>query len=216
LKELKSTRWVRPFFLYYLVLIIGMIYTTEIDNGIFTLDKKITYVLLPLIAVTGRPLDKNTFAFLKRSFVYSCALVIFLCLILSAVDYFSGGSAPFNFDLGSKAKFNELHGEASSAWMHFSYIQLTRWAGLHPVYFSMYLVFCMVILFTDNFLIAKKSISIFFGIVIISFIALLSARMAILAFGFSAIYLVVKKIQEKKINSAFLIVAVILMLGFLL
>src|SRR5882724_3308961 len=77
--QLKASTWVRPFFLYYLVIIIGIIYTTDVDNGLFTLDKKITFILLPLVAATGRPLSKDVFGFFKRSFVYSCTLVIFVC-----------------------------------------------------------------------------------------------------------------------------------------
>src|SRR5258708_33358220 len=84
---LKSARWTWPFFLYYIVLAIGLIYSPDIDNARFALEKKITFLLLPLIAVTGRDLPEKFIGFLRLSFVYSCVFMILLSLGATAVYF---------------------------------------------------------------------------------------------------------------------------------
>src|SRR5437870_397640 len=49
-QRLKSSSWAWPFLFYYLLLLIGMVYTQDTDNGLFTLDKKISFFVLPLLA----------------------------------------------------------------------------------------------------------------------------------------------------------------------
>src|SRR5882672_6863477 len=55
-QKLKSTRWIWPFLIYYGALVIGVCYTKDLENGLFTLDKKISFFILPVIMSTGRPL----------------------------------------------------------------------------------------------------------------------------------------------------------------
>ncbi|MBI1768792.1 MAG: O-antigen ligase family protein [Bacteroidetes bacterium] len=216
LLRIKSAKWAWPFFIYYAMLLVGMTYTADIDNGFFTLDKKITFVVLPLIAIVGKQLNEEFVSLLKRNFVYSCTGVIFLCLTLATVSFISGGS-PENFDFRSSSEYNDLHPNASSFWMHFSYIQLAQWAGLHPAYFSMYLVFCLTILFTEKYSSRKEqTFHLLLSLIICCFIAMLSARMAIIVFIFSAFYLIVKKIQAKQLAGSFTIFVAMVTLGFLL
>src|SRR5579872_2580933 len=56
---LKSSRWIWPLVAYYLVLVIGMMYTPAVGNGLFTLNKKITFLILPIMAATGTVLDEK-------------------------------------------------------------------------------------------------------------------------------------------------------------
>ncbi len=186
---LKSDRWVWPFFLYFILLVVGMVYSPDIDKAIFTLEKKITFIVLPLIAITGRQLSPKFIGFLKLSFVYSCVFMILLNLGATAVYFFLGDLA-FNFDPNSQAVFSSMHPEASPIWMHFSYIHLLQWSGLHPAYFSMYLVFGMVILFNEEYSSStQRNIHILLGFIMSCFIALLSTRIAIIAFVACALYM---------------------------
>ncbi|GHN00388.1 hypothetical protein WSM22_18770 [Cytophagales bacterium WSM2-2] len=216
LERIRTTRWILPFAVYSAVLIIGMAYTSDVSYGFFTLGKKATFLLLPLIALTGRPVTPGVFGFISKSFVYSCVLVILVCLAYSAFNFFNGGHAPFNFDLTTGDEFKVLHPQVSPTWMHFSYIELARWAGLHPAYFSMYLVFCLVILFYENPPAKKKVISILLGVVIVAFIAMLSSRMAIMALVSTSLFLIVRKISEANGRRVVIIGTLLSVLAFFL
>ncbi len=215
-QRLKAATWAWPFLLYYLLLVAGMLFTEDRSNGFFTLEKKITFFVLPMIVATGRLLDEKFVGFLKRSFVYSCSAVVFLCLGLATYSYLHGGTFA-NFDFHTNENFTLFHPDVSSAWMHFSYIQLAQWAGIHPGYLSMYLVFCLVILFTENYQTGiQKNIHAFLGCVIVGFLVLLASRMAMLAFICAAVYLSITKMKEKDWKAMLLIFSVSVMMSFLL
>jgi O-antigen ligase len=213
-QNLKSSRWIWPFVAYYLVLVIGMMYTPAVGNGLFTLNKKITFLILPIMAATSTVLDEKLVRILKRGFVYSCCAIILLCLATATFYFFDGGTG-INFDIRTNENFKNIHPDASAAWMHFSYIEIAHWAGWHPAYLSMYLVFCLVILFTEDFP-NKKERNIHIGIacVIICFVALLATRMAIIAFICSAAYLTFKKTLEGNLSKIVAIAVISFILGF--
>lgn len=214
--RLKTSGWVGPFLFYYLLLVIGMVYTSDFDNGLFILDRKITFFILPVIAATGRELDAGFIAFLKRSFVYSCSVVILVCLALASYYFFHEGSGS-NFDFYTNENFKTIHPDISPAWTHFSYIQLAHWAGLHPAYLSMYLLFCLVILFTENYKSKREMIThLILGCVIVCFLALLATRMAILSFIGIAVYFSFKKAQEKKFKLVLLVTSFSIFIALLL
>jgi len=197
-RKLNGASWTWPFLCYYSLLVVGMIYTNDAENGLFALNKKISFFILPIMASAERCFDEKFFQILKRSFVYSCFGMILLCLAAATYFYLSG--APIaNFDFSTYDNFKSIHPDASPAWMHFSYIQFGYWADFHPAYLSMYLVFCLVILFTENYTDRlERSIHAMIGLLMICCLALLSSRMAIIAFMGTAVYLGVKKIQEKR------------------
>ena len=205
--KLTAAKWTWPFLVYYLLLVVGMIYTNDVENGLFTLDKKITFFILPIIAATEGCLNEKFVRFLKWSFVYSCVGVILVCLGAAAYSFFHDSTIA-NFDFSTNENFKIIHPDASPAWMHFSYIQLGYWAGFHPAYLSMYLVFCLVILYTETDA-GRSELHIHFllGFLIVSFIALLSSRMAILSFAGSAIYLTIVKIRKKEAKGILSIVS---------
>ncbi|MBS1683010.1 MAG: O-antigen ligase family protein [Bacteroidetes bacterium] len=215
LNKLKNANWVWPMFGYYAVLLAGMIYTQDIDNGFFTLEKKISFIALPIFAITGRPLEERFITLLKKSFVYSCAVIMLFCVVATSIHFSSGGSFG-NFNLFTTDNYNNLHPEAPSMWMHFSYIQLSKWASLHPGYFSMYLAFCVIILLTEEF--HSTSTKIFhYGLALAMsvFIAMLSSRMAIIAFFCTCFYLIgLKKRKQIIIPILFFLSTVGMLLAF--
>lgn len=216
--RLKSDRWSWPFLAYYVWLIIGLIYTPDIDNGWVTIDKKSSFLALPLIAVTGRSLSEEFISFLKKAFVYSCFSIVLLCFASSLYNYLTGNNTA-SFDFNSYPNFTKLHPDASPVWSKFSYIQLIQWAGLHPTYFAMYLAFCLCIVFTQSFKTKfERAIHLFIGLIIGIFFALLSTRIAIIAFFISVAYLILFRVIKKESHSiipiatiCLLIVAVLLL-----
>jgi O-antigen ligase len=215
-QRLKLATWAWPFLIYYLLLVAGMLFTADESNGLHTLEKKITFFVLPFIVATGRPLDEKFIGFLKRSFVYSCASVVIICMALATYFYFHGVTTE-NFDIRSNENFTLFHPDVSPVWAHFSYIQLAQWADIHPGYLSMYLVFCLVIIFNERYQNRwERNIHVIAGCLILCALVLLASRMAIVAFVCITVYLGIKKIQEKRMRSLLPIFSSALMVGFLL
>jgi hypothetical protein len=180
-------RWGWPFFFYFGWICLGLIYTHNLSNGIFTVEKKISFLALPMIAITGNSLNEEFFSFLKRSFVYAC---LFIALISLAVTLYNYSDHNTSFDFNSYADFLKLHPNESPIWSRFSYIQLIYRLGLHPTYFSMYLAFCLVILLSEDYQTKwLKRIHLAIGFFIAIFLALLASRSSILVFFMAMIYL---------------------------
>jgi hypothetical protein len=206
--RLKRNWWAWPFFFYFLWMCVGLIYSPDEANGFFTIEKKISFWALPMIAITGRELSSEFFSFLKRSFVYSCLMIVVICLCASLYNY-SAGNTTANFDFNSYENFLRLHPDGAHLWSSFSYIQLIQWAGLHPTYFSMYLVFCLIILISESYRSKMESrVHIGIGCLLGIFVALLSSRAAIIAFFFSVFYLVIDQIVKKKSPPVFSVLSI--------
>lgn len=216
-KQFKTAKWAWPFLLYYMLLMVGMAYTTEPSTGWASVERKIPFLILPIIAATARTIDERSFRFLKQSFIYSCLAVTLVCISVAAYHYLYGSTAE-NFDAYTLQNFDALHPGVPTAWMHFSYIQLAKWAGLHPGYLSMYLVFCLVILFTENHQSnTGKIVHAIIACFIVGFLALLAIRMAIIAFFCAAIYLIIiKKTLKNQLQSVASIAGASFILAFLL
>ncbi len=212
-KKLLSSKWALPFILFYVLHFFGLLYSANTGNGFLALEKKATFLALPLIVATGPLLDERFFQSIKRGFIYSCFVLTLFCLTMASINFLSSQPTG-NFDVTTLNHFNRLHPESSPLWMHFSYIQLGEWAEIHPAYFSMYLAFCLVLLFTDkpqsrsqlvtNFLIA---------LFITLLIALMSSRMAIIALVASILYLIFNALKEKQSKVIVLMLVAIFILG---
>jgi O-antigen ligase len=214
LSNLKDKRWTWPFFVYYLLVVLGLIYTPDFNEGVSTIGQKIAFVIFPLIAVTGRPLQESTIRFLKFSFVYSCFAIVVISLTVGAVNFFSGNGAA-NFDPTTTANFTALHPDAPVLWMYFSYIQLLRWADLHPAYFSMYLVLSLAILLIEKTNSKNHAILHFtIGTLIAGFVAMLASRASIIALILSMVFLIVRKRDLPVLQIATAVVVVVLALWF--
>lgn len=200
--------WAWPFFFYFLWLGLGILYSPDKANGLFTWEKKISYWALPMIAVTGKALSPEFFSFLKRSFVYSCFLIVLICISASAYHYLNG-TTNADFDFNSYENFLQLHPDASPAWSRFSYIQLVQHVGLHPTYFSMYLAFCLVILLSENFPLQRdRIIHLIIGIIISAFVTLLSSRAAIIGLLIAVLYLGFARLKETRTKPIVMIMGV--------
>lgn len=211
-KQLRTEKWAWPFFAYYVWLAIGLLYTSDIDNGWVNLDKKSSFFALPMIAVTGRSLSDEFISFLKKTFVYACFAIVVLCFAASLYNYLKGNNTA-SFDFNSYPDFVKLHPHASPVWSKFSYIQLIQWAGLHPTYFAMYLAFCLCIVFTESFKTnLEKTIHLAIGMIIGIFFALLSTRIAIIAFFVAVFYLMVVRLLKKESHSNFSIISICMLI----
>ncbi len=197
---LKQSPWVFPFLLLYAVHAMGLIYSNDVFSGLKDLQRKIPILVLPLIATTGSVLQINFICWIKRSFAYSCFTVVIISLVTTAFRLYSEGINTGNLGV-AESQYHYLHSTASLIWLHFSYIQIGRWGDLHPTYFSMLLIFSVVILLNEmddskKYKILRTSAV----VVMIMFIGLLASRMAVLAFVFSSVYLILKNIKIRMVK----------------
>ncbi len=189
--RLKQATWVIPFVLFFTMNIIGLLYSHDYKTGAFELEKKLSFLIIPVIAASGRILMKSTIHLLQKSFVYSCLVIVLMSLVMSAMTVLSHPDfLPQNFDLKTSQLFHQLNPDVSPWWEYFSYIQVGEWIDIHPAYFSMYLVFCITIL-VQEMLKEMKANYWSFAIIahLLIFIVLLSSRMAILSLPIVMIYL---------------------------
>lgn len=214
ISSIGQASWSWPFLAYYTLLILTLSYTPDIGEGLFNLEKKISFVVLPWIAITGPPLDQSFIRRLRLTFVYSCLIVMVISLGNAWYYWWQGGEAFHNFSVKTAEAYRALHPNGASFWMNFSYIQLAYWTNLHPTYFAMYLVFCIAIQVTEPW---KSSVARWghglLVIIIVLFISLLASRIALLALIIILLWLGWRDFQQsRKFKSGILGLATIFLL----
>jgi hypothetical protein len=197
-ERLRDASWTLPFAVFFGIHVLGLLYSENLHAGLSEIEKKLTFVALPLMAASGKPLDQSFFDFLKKGFVYSCSVLIIGSLAYTAFHY-ANSSPIINFDNETEAYFRLLNPSASPLWEHFSYIQVGSWMDLHPAYLSMHVIFCILILL-DTMIAQNKinTVSIVLISLFIFFLALLASRMAILSFGIILVYFIVNQLRKRK------------------
>ena len=213
-QRLKKASWVWPFLFFFILHVIGLSYSDHIRDGFFEVEKKLSFLIIPLVAASGRPLTKPSFDFLKKGFIYSCLVIVIISFILTGVSVVTDSARPLqNFDEQTSQQFHLLNPTASSMGEYFSYIQLGDWIDIHPAYFSMYLIFCIAILAQGMFDQMKMN---FFGLVVIAlftfFIVLLASRMAIVSYLVTTSYLAFYNVARKRNFMAFLVPALFILI----
>ncbi|MFY9311341.1 MAG: O-antigen ligase family protein [Bacteroidia bacterium] len=153
---------------FYLMYVIGMLYTEDKQNGCFQLEQKFSLLIFPLLLSTSPKINSR---FIERAFmcfVGSCVVATLFCLFQ-----------------GLRMNYLNNHFEAIQMEILTNQI-LAGYIGMHATYFSIYLLFAIFILL--NYLTAykrstlKRIIVLFIISYLSYFILLLAARMVILAF----------------------------------
>lgn len=183
---------------FFFLFVVGLLYTSNLVEGKFNLEKKLSLFALPLLFGTSLSLNGKVKDKILLVFILSCFVASAVCLANAFRQYFVHHDTSFFF-----------HEKLSSA------------LPFHPPYFGMYLAFSVLVLL-DFFFRSdeKKHIRILFAcgvLFFIGFIILLSARTAL---GFLILYFLIGGTyffyKRKKIIpwlGSFLMAAV---LGFLL
>jgi O-antigen ligase len=135
--------WLLPgFFILHLA---GLIYTENLDNGWANLGKKIFLLLVP-VAMASIPLfSKADLRKLLKAFTLACLIGTGVCLV-NALSFSLESGTIHNFGNETMNSFRSFNPDASYRWMYFSYIGLSSGIGLHPTYFGLYLLFCLLVL----------------------------------------------------------------------
>jgi len=182
-QRLKSASWIVPFFVFFWPPFFLGCFIHKIFTPGYLRSKKNWRLCPPLISASGKPLDQSFLNFLKKSFVYSCALLAIGSLVYTAVHF--AYSLPLtNFDAQTEESFHLLNPSASPLWEYFSYIQVGSWIDLHPAYFSLHVIFSVLILLEQMMDQNKiNRVSMLLVVLFTFFLALLASRMAIVSFG---------------------------------
>jgi O-antigen ligase len=133
--------WILPvFFLLYLA---GVFYSSNESNAWSNLDKKIAFILAPLVVVSANPFTKTELRRIAWIFVASCFIGTVICFANAAVVS-SSGRPLWNF--GPEQPYIALHPDASVLWHYFSYMGFSSGIDIHPTYLALYLYVCVLIL----------------------------------------------------------------------
>jgi hypothetical protein len=186
--------WLLP--LFFLLHVAGMLYTTDTSGGWLQLEKKAAFVLIPLTLASTPMLSRKEIGSIVRLFILSCFVAALYCLF-HAGWVAANGLPQNNFGDGTMAEFQRLNPDASPIWGAFSYISLASGVQMHPTYFGLYLIVCLLLMLfffkqdevTAREKVAGKFVFIFFLV----FIFLLSSRMTTLgAIAVSMVALAIK------------------------
>lgn len=202
-QRLRRAYWTWPFIVFFVMHIVGLIYSEDQPDGRFEIEKKLSFLILPVIAASGKAFSARDLTILKKGFTWSCLAVVVISLVLTIFNLINhSGGLPQNFDAQASEQFHLLNPNVSAAWEYFSYIQLGNWIDIHPAYFSMYLIFCIALL-TQEML--DNGTTDRYGFIIIGiftlFIGLLASRMAIISYvvllSYAASFYVIKNKNYK-------------------
>ncbi len=193
--SIKSTPRILLYILFYAVFLIGMLYTEDISNGVFTLEKKLSILTFPLVLGSSKLKNAQKRSILKL-FVLSTFIALTYCYIGGTIDFFSGLPA-HNFDIITQSKYIQETGESAAIWPYISYIQLSNQLAFHPTYLALYTVFALFILLDNyNWAELKTQQRILLGLTVTYFIVsviLLSSRIVYLAFIVSIMYWTIRQ-----------------------
>jgi O-antigen ligase len=183
--ELLADRWIAILLpLFFMVHVMGMLYTGNVSSGWVQLEKKAAFLLVPLTLATTTRLTEGISRQLMKVFVMSCLAATLICLG-NATWLTISESPQQNFNLFSMDEFLRLNPGASPTWMNFSYQGLSSGIGLHPTYFGLYLCVCLlIVLFLaqgDVLSQVERRVALAIFVYFTVFIFLLSSRIAIIA-----------------------------------
>lgn len=159
----------------FLIMLLGMIYTKNVSEGIEQLKDKLPFLLLPiLLATSPSALLTNKYNFIKI-FSLSVVLMAVFSLLKSLYLYYTG--------MGN----------------YFVYDKLSLILNKHTTYYSLYCVIAISYFLYDLLFLKRTSkvLSILSILFLLFFIYLLSVRIAIVALIIVAIYYIKIKITHR-------------------
>ncbi len=165
--------WILPTF--FILHLISVAWSDNVSNAWANVDKKMMFFLAPLIIVSGVPFAKDEIRKLLWIFLTACMIGSIACILNAAM--ISANDEPL-WNFGPPAPFIALHPDASNKWPYFSYIGLASGIGIHPTYFALYLLGCVLIVLRT---ITTPWLMVSLVIYLVAFIVLLSSRVVVIA-----------------------------------
>jgi len=175
------------FMVLYLILLLGIIYTIDLENGLFKVQTQVSLFLVPFFMGGGilSVIQRNR---LLLAYVFGVLFTILLCIVNLAYRILVTGKL---YVLDSFSREQPL----------FFYKELSRFLDLHPTYFSIYLgvgLFCLLSISFKNTQRGKVLKGILIGLFFV-FLFLTSSKGGIFSFVlvFTS-YLIFESWEKKK------------------
>ena len=178
LKTAFANKFMWLFIAYYLMHLIGMLYTDNIDVGRYDLEIKLSLLVFPLVFASFPAISKDKYYNLGLAFIIGCTLACLVDLILGYINYMAFDDIKYL-----------LYGRLS--FFH------------HPSYFAMYLALAMAIMLhgliisSDELPLSNKRLYLVLIPFFMGMTILLMAKSGILSIGMvlliTLIFLLVKK-----------------------
>jgi O-antigen ligase len=166
------------FILFYLLYVIGLIYTTDMGRGLFDLEVKLSLFIFPVLLLSGSEnIQKIDLSRILNSFVIGCLVVSVFLISRALFFYFQA------YEIGK-----------------LTYINLSYHTS--PSYLAMYLNFSVMIIFLSFFKEKRSKALRFTGAFLILFFAvfiiLLSSKSGVLTLLFSVLFMFFYLLFRKK------------------
>lgn len=135
-KSLFKTRKLGIFFILYFVwLVIGLLYTEDIDSGLQNIVLKLSFIIFPFVLLYNERINQRFLRGVVRVFYYTMFLVSMYMLIAAWIKLLNSGTTDFAESLG-----------------YFTYENLASNIHIQPIYISMYMVFSFFAVLWDFYL----------------------------------------------------------------
>lgn len=148
--------------LYFGIHLISLLYTSNVENGFFQIEKRLHFIIFPLVFYFKNATNDDLLNRCVRTFIWAVFIALIACILLSGYILV--------LDCMTRSV------TASEFVSYFSYETLSKRIGLHPTYLSMYVLFSLAVLLNDK----KKRLYLILFLVVM--IILLSSRIAIVSF----------------------------------
>jgi O-antigen ligase len=172
------------YFAFFFLHIFGILYTGDKTNGWFDIEKKTFLFILPFFFSIIPFLEKQQVKFIFKTFIAACFVGTFICLFYGLRNVLE---TPGELSLNSIIRTDFYADSFSNKWKFITYGHLASGIEINPTYFSLYLVFCLLLIWnliktkTVSFS-SLRSVGLILGWVYLNvFIVFLSSRIMIIA-----------------------------------
>jgi O-antigen ligase len=183
--------------IYISILIVGLIYTTDLDTGWRMLETSASLLILPMAFPTSEGLSKSKWIKIIIAFIFGLFIALIICLISAFINYLEA------YDINN-----------------FLYYNLTEVINAHPTYIAYYLIFSISWLLHSIFFELEYSGKIKASVLLLFLFTLLlltGGQTAFISLLLVFSFFILKFLLEKKSDSRkliFILVSIMLMFMF--
>jgi O-antigen ligase len=210
LDHLKQTRVLQLVLAFAVIVVIGILTSENKTQGWFKLESILFFIILPVAMGTMQNrFTESEVGILLKSFICTCLIGTLVCLYASFQSSHGTAHLPGYLEASALSTHAELTHER---WFHFSYMSLASGIKMNPIYLSLYLIFCVLILLREELSSMRENLHkrILRGVGILYFslfIVFLSSRIMILCLlilftGLLLYFLFNQKLRKKSIALA--------------
>jgi hypothetical protein len=206
---------------FFILHLTGLLYTENADSGWFNIEKKVFFLVVPLVlATTEIKLTERHLTVIFYAFVSACFAGSLICVYHAwdQASIIAAGEAPLNQYLAT-SRYPTLHPFESETWLIFSYVSLAEGINIHPTYFSLYLTFCIAYIIqrlsnpSPRFMQAGLVI---LGLYFAFFIIFLAARIMIVGVVLMFIFSACRSLGRKQLVTGIAVLGIAILCGWLL